>query len=92
MKTILRFLLRILFGFRSVNDSVLCAPGPVLLLPNHTSWFDWVFLVACIDTRWKFVTSRQTAQTSWFHRLMMINRFTPLGGRDWSIPRPARHC
>ena len=76
MKTILRFLLRILFGFRSVNDSVLCAPGPVLLLPNHTSWFDWVFLVACIDTRWKFVTSRQTAQTSWFHRLMMINRFT----------------
>lgn len=76
MRLILRFLLRLFFGFRAENESVLSSDGPVMLLPNHTSWFDWLFLAACIDTRWKFVTSRQTAQTSLVHRMMMINRFT----------------
>jgi len=76
MKTLLRFILRVLFGFRAENESVLSAPGPVMLLPNHTSWFDWLFLAACVDTKWKFVTSMQTAQTSWLHRFIMINRFT----------------
>jgi acyl-[acyl-carrier-protein]-phospholipid O-acyltransferase / long-chain-fatty-acid--[acyl-carrier-protein] ligase len=76
MKTILRFLLRLLFGFEAHNVEVLTAPGPVMLLPNHVSWFDWLFLTACIDTQWRIVTSRQGAQLSWVHRVIMINRFT----------------
>ena len=76
MKTILRFLLRLLFGFRAHNTAALDVPGPVMLLPNHVSWFDWLFVSACIDTRWRIVTSRQAAQVSWVHRLIMINRFT----------------
>jgi acyl-[acyl-carrier-protein]-phospholipid O-acyltransferase/long-chain-fatty-acid--[acyl-carrier-protein] ligase len=76
MKTILRFLLRLLFGFEVHNVEVLTAPGPVMLLPNHVSWFDWLFLTACIDTKWRIVTSRQGAQLSWAHRIIMINRFT----------------
>jgi acyl-[acyl-carrier-protein]-phospholipid O-acyltransferase/long-chain-fatty-acid--[acyl-carrier-protein] ligase len=76
MKTILRFLLRLLFGFRAHNTAVLAAPGPVMLLPNHVSWFDWLFLTACLDSQWRIVTSKQGAEISWVHRLLMINRFT----------------
>jgi acyl-[acyl-carrier-protein]-phospholipid O-acyltransferase/long-chain-fatty-acid--[acyl-carrier-protein] ligase len=76
MKTTLRFLLRLLFGFRAHNTAVLAAPGPVMLLPNHVSWFDWLFLTACLDSQWRIVTSKQGAEISWVHRLLMINRFT----------------
>src|SRR5271154_1245536 len=77
MKSILRFLLRLLFGFRAHNPTALAAPGPVMLLPNHVSWFDWLFVTACLDSsQWRIVTSRQAAQVSWVHRLIMINRFT----------------
>lgn len=76
MLTILRLLLRLLFGFRAFNESVLSAPGPILLLPNHVSWFDWLFLGVCLDDDWRFVTSSVTAQTSPVHRWIMINRRT----------------
>ena len=48
----------------------------MLLIPNHTSWIDWLFLWVCLDEDWKFVTSSVSAQTSWLHRLVMINRYT----------------
>src|ERR1035441_10372742 len=76
MKTILRLLLRLLFGFRAHNLAALAAPGPVMLLPNHVSWFDWLLVAVCLDSQWRIVTSRQAAQTSWVHRFIMINRFT----------------
>ncbi len=76
MKTILRAILRLLFRFRADNTEALNAPGPVMLLPNHVSWFDWLFIAACIDSRWRIVTSRQGAELSWAHRLIMVNRYT----------------
>jgi acyl-[acyl-carrier-protein]-phospholipid O-acyltransferase/long-chain-fatty-acid--[acyl-carrier-protein] ligase len=76
MKTFFRFLLRGLFRFQAYNLEVLKMPGPVLLIPNHSSWIDWLFLWVCLDDDWKFVTSSSTAQTSWLHRQLMINRYT----------------
>jgi len=76
MKTFFRVLLGGLFRFRAHNLDGLKAPGPVLLIPNHTSWLDWLFLWVCLDDDWKFVTSSVTAQTSWLHRWLMINRYT----------------
>src|SRR5580704_9424199 len=76
MKSFFHLLLRILFGFRAYNPEVLNTPGPVLLIPNHRSWLDWLFLWVCVDDDWKFVTSSITAQTSWLHRILMINRYT----------------
>src|ERR1035437_7915739 len=76
MKTLLRFLRRLLFGFRAYNEEVLKTPGPVLLLPNHVSWLDWLFLLVCTDKDWKGVVSARTAHTSWLHRKIMINRRT----------------
>src|SRR5438477_5655342 len=76
MRDFLRFILRLLFGFRAINDRVLRAPGPVLLIPNHVSWLDWLFVGVCLDGNWKFVTSSVTAQLSWLHRLVMVNRLT----------------
>ena len=84
MKTFFRFLLQVVFRFRVYDLDALKTPGPVLLIPNHRSWIDWLFLWVCLDEDWKFVTSSITAQTSWLHRKLMINRYTlPIvnGGR-----------
>jgi acyl-[acyl-carrier-protein]-phospholipid O-acyltransferase/long-chain-fatty-acid--[acyl-carrier-protein] ligase len=74
MKVMLRLLLRWLFRFRAYGEAVLTTPGPVLLIPNHVSWIDWLFVGVCLDDDWKFVVSRATAETSWFHRKLMLNR------------------
>ena len=76
MRTILLFILRLLFGFRAENTAVLKTAGPMMLLPNHASWFDWLFVIACLDDSWRVVTSKEGAQVSWVHRFIMINRFT----------------
>jgi acyl-[acyl-carrier-protein]-phospholipid O-acyltransferase/long-chain-fatty-acid--[acyl-carrier-protein] ligase len=89
MKTLLRCLLRLLFGFRAYNEEVLKTPGPVLLLPNHVSWLDWLFLFICTDEDWKCVVSERAAQTSWLHRKIMINRRTfPI---DTDSPYAVKH-
>jgi acyl-[acyl-carrier-protein]-phospholipid O-acyltransferase/long-chain-fatty-acid--[acyl-carrier-protein] ligase len=51
-------------------------PGPVLLVPDHLSWLDWLFVWVCLEDDWKVVTSSVSAQTSWLHRALMINRYT----------------
>jgi acyl-[acyl-carrier-protein]-phospholipid O-acyltransferase/long-chain-fatty-acid--[acyl-carrier-protein] ligase len=76
IKAIFRLLLQMLFRFDAHNVAGLKTPGPVLLIPNHVSWLDWLLLYVCLDDDWKFVTSSTTAQASWLHRLMMINRHT----------------
>ena len=48
MNALLRLLLRWLFGFRVFNEEVLKTKGPVLMLPNHVSWLDWMFLLALL--------------------------------------------
>jgi len=73
---LLRLLLRLCFRFRVTGAEALRTPGPVLLIPNHVSWMDWLFLYATLDDDWKFVASSTTAQTSWIHRKMMINSRT----------------
>lgn len=76
MKKFIRLFVRLLFRFQAFNEKVLRAPGPVLLIPNHASWLDWLFLVSCLDDDWKFVTSSTTAQTSWLHTRIMVNKYT----------------
>ena len=76
MKSILRFLLRLFYGLRVFNEGPLTTPGPVLLLANHTSWWDWAVMGACLENDWRFVTSSSGAERSWIHRLVMVNRRT----------------
>lgn len=76
MKAFLHFLLRVLFRFRAFNTDVLKTPGPVLLVPNHVSWIDWLFIAVLMDDDWKFVVSSVVAQESWLHRKIMLNRRT----------------
>ena len=76
MKSFVRFLLRLFFGFRTENEAALAAPGPVMLLPNHASWIDWLFLLVCLDDDWRFVTAKEVAEISFVHRFLVINRFT----------------
>ncbi len=76
MRTLLRLIARLCFRFRAHNTQALTTPGPVLLVPNHVSWLDWLFLGAVLDDDWKFVTSSTAAETSWLHRKMMLNRRT----------------
>ncbi len=76
MTTLLRLLVRLLFRFRAFNEDALRTPGPVLLIPNHTSWFDWLFVGVCLGPDWKFVTSSTTAKKSWLHKFVMVNSRT----------------
>ncbi len=93
MKSILRFLVRLLYGFESFNEAALKTPGPVLLLPNHVSWLDWLFLLVCVDDDWKCVVSSVSAQTSWLHRKIMLNRRTfPIDTNSpYAVKRMAEH-
>src|SRR5947209_13168674 len=89
MTAIVRFLLRLLFRFRAYNEAVLQTPGPVLLIPNHVSWLDWIFIGVCLEDDWKFVVSSVSAQTSWLHRKVMLNKRTfPI---DTMSPYAAKH-
>jgi acyl-[acyl-carrier-protein]-phospholipid O-acyltransferase/long-chain-fatty-acid--[acyl-carrier-protein] ligase len=93
MRTFLQFLLRLLFRFRAFNPEVLRTPGPVLLVPNHVSWLDWLFLSAHLDGDWKFVVSSVVAQTSWVHRKLMLNERTfPIDpASPYAVKRMAEH-
>jgi acyl-[acyl-carrier-protein]-phospholipid O-acyltransferase/long-chain-fatty-acid--[acyl-carrier-protein] ligase len=93
MKTILRFILRLLFGYRAFNPAALTAPGPLLLLPNHVSWFDWLFVGCCLDEQWRFVVSAEAANVSFIHRFIMINRLTFPVDTDspYAVKRMAEH-
>jgi len=76
MRALLRWLLRVWFHFRWEGEEYLREKGPLVLAPNHVSWLDWLFLGVLLDSDWKFVTSSTTAQTSWFHRKIMVNSRT----------------
>lgn len=76
LRAIFRLLLRLAYRFRAHGTAVLKTPGPVLLVPNHVSWLDFLFLWAVLDLDWKFVVSRHVAGLSWLHRRIMINHRT----------------
>lgn len=88
----IRFLncvVRLLYGYRIYNSEALKTRGPVLLLPNHTSWWDWLLIGACLEEDWRFVVSREAAQVSWIHKRIMINRRTfPV---DMNSPYGVKH-
>jgi len=100
MKPILLAIAKLLFRFRVFNSSVLNTPGPVLLVPNHVSWLDWLFLLMLLDKDWKFVVSRSVAERSWlYHRKVVTcylrgaNRLKwshHPGRREW-FPRVSAH-
>jgi acyl-[acyl-carrier-protein]-phospholipid O-acyltransferase/long-chain-fatty-acid--[acyl-carrier-protein] ligase len=74
--SVLRWLLRLFYRFEAFNEQPLKTKGPILLLPNHVSWWDWLLVGVCLDEDWRFVTSSVTAKTSWLHRFIMVNRRT----------------
>lgn len=76
LRAFFHLLLRLCFRFRAYGTEVLQTPGPVLLVPNHVSWIDFLFLWVLMDLDWKFVVSSIAARYSWVHRLIMINRRT----------------
>jgi acyl-[acyl-carrier-protein]-phospholipid O-acyltransferase/long-chain-fatty-acid--[acyl-carrier-protein] ligase len=76
MNALLRFLLRLLFRFSAHHTEVLNGKGPMLLIPNHVSWLDWLYVGCVLDDDWRFVSSSKTAETSWLHRKIMVNRRT----------------
>lgn len=89
LKFLVTLLAKMFFRYRAFNTEVLNTSGPVLLIPNHVSWFDWLFLGIVLDEDWKFVTSSTTAEASWLHRRIMINdRTFPI---DTTSPYAVRH-
>src|SRR5688500_1420876 len=76
MKLLFRLLLRLIFRYRIYNPGALSSPGPILLLPNHVSWLDWLFLWCVLDEGWKCVRSGATAEMSRLHKAIMVHKYT----------------
>jgi acyl-[acyl-carrier-protein]-phospholipid O-acyltransferase / long-chain-fatty-acid--[acyl-carrier-protein] ligase len=76
LRWLVRWLLRVCFGFRVFGEDALRTPGPVLLVPNHVSWLDWLLIGVCLEEDWRIVVSRTAAETSWLHSWIMLNRRT----------------
>jgi acyl-[acyl-carrier-protein]-phospholipid O-acyltransferase/long-chain-fatty-acid--[acyl-carrier-protein] ligase len=93
LRAIFRLILRLAYRFRAYGTESLRAPGPVLLVPNHVSWLDFLFLWAVLDLDWKFVVSRVAARYSWLHRKIMLNRRTlPVDpASPYAVRRMAEH-
>lgn len=93
LRAIFRLLLRLAYRFRTHGTAALKTPGPVLLVPNHVSWLDFLFLWAVLDLDWKFVVSRHVAGLSWLHRRIMINHRTfPIDpASPYAVKRLAEH-
>ncbi|MBK9139947.1 MAG: AMP-binding protein [Verrucomicrobia bacterium] len=93
LRRIFHLLLRVCFRFRAYGIESLNTPGPVLLVPNHVSWLDFLFLWVVLDLDWKFVVSRAAAQYSWLHRKIMLNRRTfPIDpASPYAVKRMAEH-
>jgi acyl-[acyl-carrier-protein]-phospholipid O-acyltransferase/long-chain-fatty-acid--[acyl-carrier-protein] ligase len=81
--------MQVLYGLSAHNLEVLNTPGPVLLLPNHVSWWDWLLIGVWLEDDWRFVTSSTTAELTWFHKCIMVNRRTfPV---DMTSPYAVKH-
>jgi acyl-[acyl-carrier-protein]-phospholipid O-acyltransferase/long-chain-fatty-acid--[acyl-carrier-protein] ligase len=93
MKKVVHFLLRALFKFEGDGTASLDAKGPLLLVPNHVSWLDWLFLLMFLDRDWRFVVSQAAAETSWLHRRLMLNSrtFAIDTTSPYAVKRMAQH-
>ena len=70
---LMRLLLRVWFRFRAYNEEATRIEGPVLLIPNHLSWIDWLFVGLCVDPDWKFVASVVPTRHSKLHAWILSN-------------------
>ena len=82
----MRGVLRVWFRFRAFNEEAAKCDGPVLLIPNHLSWIDWLFVGLCLDTDWKMAASGLQARASKLHAWILGNPRIILIGPD---PAPA---
>ena len=70
---LMRLVLRVWFRFRAYNEKAAQTEGPVLLISNHLSWIDWLFVGLCVDPEWKFVASSVPARNSKLHAWILSN-------------------
>ena len=69
----MRLVVRVWFRFRAYNEKAADVNGPVLIIPNHVSWIDWLFVGLCVDPEWKFVASSIPARHSKLHAWILSN-------------------
>lgn len=68
LKSVLRFFLRLLFKTRLLNWERMTFKGPSIILPNHVSFLDAIFLFAYLPGHVSFVVN--SAIASQFHWVM----------------------
>lgn len=75
MKIVLRWLLQLLFNTRVIGRERLTFEGPSLILPNHVSFLDAVFLYAYLPSSTCFVVNTEIARKISFV-LQWVNHVT----------------
>ena len=79
---LMRLVLGVWFRFRAINEEAAKCEGPALLIPNHLSWIDWLFVGLCVDPNWMFAASEMPARTSKLHAWVLSNPRIILIGTD----------
>lgn len=75
MRTLLRLLLKLLFGTRVIGIEKLQFNGPSIILPNHVSFLDAIFLYAYFPANTYFIINTGIADKISFV-LRWVNHFT----------------
>ena len=75
MKTLLRWLLQLLFNMRVIGREKLSFAGPSMILPNHVSFLDAIFLYAYLPSDTCFVVNTGIAEKISFI-LRWVNHIT----------------
>ena len=70
---LMRLLLGAVFRFRAFNEQATKCEGPALIIPNHLSWVDWLFVGLCVSPDWMFAASEMPARTSKLHAWILSN-------------------
>ncbi|EGO65182.1 AMP-binding protein [Acetonema longum] len=79
MKSLLRWIFSYLFRVRLVGFQPAFPPGPVIILPNHVSFLDAIFLYLYLPGRVRFVVNTQiAARLSWALRFFPCITVDPL--------------
>ena len=79
---LMRGVLRLWFRFRAFNEEATHCDGPALLIPNHLSWIDWLFVGLCLEPDWKFAASELPARHSKLHKWVLSNERIILIGTE----------
>jgi 1-acyl-sn-glycerol-3-phosphate acyltransferase len=85
LRSVLRGLLRFVFGFRVAGEEHVPLRGPLIAIANHRSWLDPPALAAALPRQTRFVGIEEVAEDPYVGWIVRAFGFIPLRRGDPSV-------